>query len=394
MTARIPDSNGWYEVKDNPISRVGVFDYLGQSCGGPEPGGIYKVLRPAEELADPECAASFRLLPWTDDHAFLGREEDGLTPAEQKGVHGVIGEQVRFEPSSGRLLANIKVWSASLADAIDAGKRELSAGYRCVYDWTPGVWNSQPYDCVQRRIRGNHLALVDEGRMGPEVAVLDHMTFTLDAKDLIPMDPEENKEGGGGAAEMTLAQVVETLGKIVPQIAALNEAVAKICTPAAPEKPASDEPPAADDAPPAADEEASGMDALDAAIKSGDITAIRKARAALKPQTSGMDSAEIKSMRADMDALKKGGIKALVAEISARDALAGRLSEHIGTFDHADKTLAEVAAYGAQKLGLKVAAGQEVAAIEGYLTGRTAPAPSTATDSAEVTDSLKQYGVK
>lgn len=405
MTARIPDSNGWYEVKDNPISRVGVFDYLGSSCGGPEPGRIYKVLRPAEELADPECAASFRLLPWTDDHAFLGREEDGLTPAEQKGVHGVIGEQVRFDPTSGRLLANIKVWSASLADAIDAGKRELSAGYRCVYDWTPGVWQGQLYDCVQRRIRGNHLALVDEGRMGPEVAVLDHMTFTLDAKDLIPMadTPETPAAEHGGSIDLTaFAAQVKTLTDAMAALQPLLQAQVPAALAAA--EPDGDEG-AQDFSPetledghpkirPAGDEEASGMDALDKAIKSGDITAIRKARAALKPQTSGMDAAEIKTLRADMDALKKGGIKALVAEISARDALAGRLSEHIGTFDHADKTLAEVAAYGAQKLGLKVAAGQEVAAIEGYLTGRTAPAPSTATDSAEVTDSLKQYGVK
>lgn len=366
MTARIPDSNGWYEVKDNPISRVGVFDYLGQSCGGSDPGHIYKVLRPAEELSDPECAASFRLLPWTDDHAFLGREEDGLTPAEQKGVHGVIGEQVRFDPATQMLLANIKVWSKSLADAIEAGKRELSAGYRCVYDWTPGVWNGQPYDSVQRRIRGNHLALVDEGRMGPEVAVLDHFTFTIDAKDMTPMaDEPEKKEGeddaGGGAGEMTLAQITETLGTILPQIAKLNEAMGKLGNPA-PAPGADDQPePAA-----AADEEKA---------------------------TAGMDAA-IKTLTATVEGMKKDGIKAMLAEVSARDALASRLSEHIGTFDHADKTLAEVATYGTQKLGLKVAAGHEVAALEGYLTARTVPAASsTAMDSAEVPDPLKQYGV-
>ena len=29
MTKRTYDNNGWLEVKDNPISKVGVFDYLG-----------------------------------------------------------------------------------------------------------------------------------------------------------------------------------------------------------------------------------------------------------------------------------------------------------------------------------------------------------------------------
>lgn len=402
MTSRIPDTNGWYEVQDNPISRVGVFDYLGSSCDAPEPNRIYKVLRPEEELADPECAASFRLLPWTDGHAMLGREEDGLTPAECKGAQGTIGEQVRFDQASGMLLANIKVWSESMAEAIDTGKRELSAGYRCVYDWTPGVWNDQPYDCVQRRIRGNHLALVDEGRMGPEVAVLDHMTFTIDEKDLIPMADEPNPGDGGGAStdNMTLVQVVETLGKIVPQIAALNEAVAKITTPATPKEPDGDEqtvdapPPAAQDA----DSSTAGMDALDKAIQAGDIAAIRKARAAIKPATSGMDAAEVKRLSAEVDALKKGGIKALVGEISARDALAGQLSEHIGTFDHADKTLAEVAAYGATKLGLKVDAGQELPALKGYLAavGKTPTVVVAGMDTktGSLPESLAKYGVK
>lgn len=366
MTARTPDANGWYEVKDNPISRVGVFDYLGSSCGGPEPGRIYKVLRPEEELADPQCAASFRLLPWTDGHAMLGNEAEGLTPPEKKGAHGVIGEQVRFDPATGMLLANIKVWSASLADAIDAGKRELSAGYRCVYDWTPGVWNGQPYDCVQRRIRGNHLALVDEGRMGPEVAVLDQLTFTIDAKDFTPMaDTPENAAGSGGSIDLTaFAAQVKTLTDAMGALQPLLQAL----VPAAPGAADTDASTDAEPPPAATDEE---------------------------PAASGMDAAEVKALRAEVDALKKGGIKALVGEIGARDALASRLSEHIGTFDHADKTLAEVADYGVQKLGLKVAAGHEVAALEGYLAGRVPSAPaSTGMDAAEVPDPLKQYGVK
>lgn len=375
MTARIPDTNGWFEVKDNPISRVGIFDYLGASIGRADPNRVYRVYRPADELAHPDCVDSFRLLPWTNEHAMLGDEDEGMTPAERKGVHGVIGEQVRFDEARQMLLANIKVWSQSLAAAIEAGKDKLSAGYRCVYDWTPGTWNGQPYDCAQRKIRGNHLALVDEGRMGPEVAVLDHkFTITFDEKDIIPMaeeTPETEVKDEGEAPEMTLSQLTALVGQIAPQVAKLTELMGKLGQPAATE-PVKDEEEAAAD-PVTTDEEEAPAATMDAAIK---------------------------TLQKDMAGLKGLTIKSLMAEIGQRDALAGKISQYVGTFDHADKTLSEVAAYGAQKLGLKVAKGHELAALDGYFAARPNPTAVVVTmDGAiaapgAVPEFLKKHGVK
>lgn len=82
------------------------------------------------------------------------------------------------------------------------------------------------------------------------------------------------------------------------------------------------------------------------------------------------DAIEVKALRSELNAMKKDGIKALVSELSQRDALVRKLSPEIGTFDHADKTLGEVAVYGTQKLGLKVAAGQEIAALDGYFAAK------------------------
>ena len=379
MTARVPDRNGWYEIQGNPISRVGVFDYLGSSCGGADPDRMYRVYRPAEELADPECVASFRLLPWVVRHAMLGPENAGLTPPEVKGIHGVIGENVYFDADRQMLCANIKVFSESMAAAIDAGMDELSAGYRCVYDWTPGAWNGEPYDCVQRQVRGNHLALIEEGRMGPQVAVMDHIdhfVFTFDAKELIPMadkpeTPAEDDAPGGG--EMTLAQVAEILGTIVPQIAKLNEAMASLSTPAAPPSP---------------DEGTADEDDGQTAEDDGDPAAA----------ATGMDAAEIKTLRAEVQSLKTNGLKTLLREVSQRDALADRLSHEIGTFDHREMTLGEVAVYGVKKLGLQVGTGQEIPALTGYLAARsTTTQQSTATgqDSKDTKGikSLADYGV-
>ncbi len=236
MDKRDIDTNGWFEVKDNPLSKVGIFDYRGnQLPDAPDPDGMYKVYRPAEELGHPDAIESFKLIPWINDHVMLG-QGDGLTPAERKGVHGVIGQDVYFDKDSGTLFGNIKTFSSALADAINTGKKELSCGYRCDYDWTPGTWNGQRYDAVQRNIRGNHLALVRKGRMGPDVAVLDHsdtdcMTFTCDSTfSEVQTMPNENVSTGRPEqtgslsleeARAKFAEVVGILDKILPVMEAL-----------------------------------------------------------------------------------------------------------------------------------------------------------------------------
>ena len=146
--------------------------------------------RPQEELASTETINSFKLMPFVDEHEMLGK--DG-TPAETKrDTKGVIGRRVYFEYPY--LRGNIKILSNSALNQIEGGKIELSPGYRCVYDFTPGEFNGERYDAIQRHIRANHLALVDEGRTGADVAVQDHSVITIDTKELIRMNPEdENK---------------------------------------------------------------------------------------------------------------------------------------------------------------------------------------------------------
>src|SRR5574337_242989 len=175
-SARMEDINGFVEIQGNPLSKVGVFPYLGcQIDPALQPDKIYYVYRPEEELSNPECIKSFRLSPWIDEHIMLG---EGGVPAEQKGVEGVIGENVYYDAPY--LKGNLKIFSNSLANLIENGKKELSIGYRCLYELTPGVYNGQRYDAIQRCIRGNHVALVTEGRAGPDVAVLDSFKITLD----------------------------------------------------------------------------------------------------------------------------------------------------------------------------------------------------------------------
>lgn len=345
---RIPDQNGWIEVKGNPLSKVGVFPYSGRSIGAPDEDRIYNVYRPEEELSDPATIESFKLIPWVDDHAMLGSQEDGLMPAEYKGVNGVIGEEVYFK--DGVLYGNIKVFAENMKDIIAAGKRELSAGYRCAYELVSGVWNGIKYDAIQRNIRGNHLALVDQGRMGPDVAVLDHLTITFDTKELIMADKETKEEEKGMDARFGKA-----LDWIEKKMADEAEEEKKKTEDGAASEGEGSEGNAVDE-----EEEKKKKDAEDKAAKDAEE----------EKKKDGMDSAELKRVSAELASLKKSVHRSVLSEITKRDVLASDLSKHIGTFDHSDKTLDEVAAYGVDKLGIKCAKGHESIALDAYLQGR------------------------
>lgn len=340
-SAKQYDLNGWFEIKGNPLSKVGVFDYSGAQVGAPSADAdrIFKVYRPAEELADPDTIASFRLTPLINDHTMLGGD---YTPAENKGVDGVIGEDVYF--SDNVLRGNIKVFSKALAEAIEKGKTELSCGYRCIYDFTAGDWNGQTYDVIQRKIRGNHVALVDEGRMGPDVSVLDHLVFTVDAKETMPVDEE---------LKALLTSIAARLDKLEAAAAPVEPPVAPVkdepVVPPPAATPPGDNPPA----PPVKDEEIPAS--MDAALARIATLEGKLAAAVAKP---AMDETAIIAMHAD------------------RSDLVERLSVHVGTFDHSRMTTEQVAAYGVDKLGIKnVPKGHERVALDAALQAKTTPAP-------------------
>lgn len=368
MDEREIDTNGWFEVKDNPISKVGVFEYRGaQIPGAPDPNKMYRVFRPAEELGDPETISSFRLLPWIDNHAMLGKG-DGLVPAERKGVHGVIGEDVHFRDDT--LYGNIKAFSNSLADLIGAGKRELSCGFRCSYEWAPGVWNGQPYDVVQRQIRGNHVALVKRGRMGPDVAVLDHsdadiLIFTCDSTE-VKMS-EENTNSGGESAATEGASLQEVRAQFADFLSKLDDTL-KL---AAALKGVLGDGSTATEA---------GEDDDTGAGGGGEVIdsewGARKSEDEKKEGTTEGVAKDADGEPKKGDAMDEAAImRAVSTRIAARDRLVGRLSKHVGTFDASAMDEQDVAAYGVKKLGLKgIPKGHEVTALDIYLT--TAKAPS------------------
>lgn len=190
------DENGFFTIAKNPISKAGVFEYLGSSIAptlemqkqlGIDANTMYKVYRSPEELE--KAIDTLKLKPIVDDHTLLGVEIGGV-PAEKKGTHGVIGEQLIIEDDI--LYSNLSFHSEKIKELIENGKRELSCGFLCDYIKQDGVYNGENYQFKQTNLRANHIALVDEGRMGKDVAVLDSKE-NLEMGDL-EMDKEVLKK--------------------------------------------------------------------------------------------------------------------------------------------------------------------------------------------------------
>ena len=374
------DTNGWTEISENPISKVGVFQYSGKNIDpkgkmGFEPDKLYNVYRPEEELSDPACIKSFKLLPWTDEHTMLGASEEGLMPAENKGVHGVIGEQVSFK--DGYLRANVKIFSEKLAKKIQDGKKELSIGYRCLYSKESGVYDNTHYDAIQREIRGNHVALVGQGRSGPDVAVLDHhnFTITLDGKELIMPTKDKKDEEAMDALKkenMDLKEKLDSKDKKEAKDGDPASFVHRADVSEDEDEDAMDARHAKDKADFKKKKDAKDkLEAKDGDTKRSDGDSTRDK----KEKKEGMDSATSAAMdalNAKFDNFQNNAEKILIDRISRKNELAKKLSPVIGVFDHKDKTLDEVQKYAVEKLkalGVHCTDGSEGAFLEGYLAG-------------------------
>lgn len=176
MTKEV-DNNGFWRIRENPLSKCGVFPYLGKQISGElEPNKIYKVYRPMSEISAPETIESFDGIPLIDEHEMIG---EGWTDYDERPAGGVV---YHTYAKDGKLFGDIRIFSEQLKDEIKNGKKELSMGYSCRYEPAQGVFDGEFYDFIQRDLRGNHVALVNRGRMGSDVRVYDQkITFdTLD----------------------------------------------------------------------------------------------------------------------------------------------------------------------------------------------------------------------
>lgn len=140
---------------DGYLTRAGIFEYR-------NPDGSKRLeFRPHEEVFKADSLQSFALAPVTDDHPPANLTAENAREYQR----GAVTENVHQDGDlmRGRML----ITDADLRDQMMAGKKnQVSLGYTCDVEMTPGEWQGRRYDAVQKNIRGNHVAIVERGRAG------------------------------------------------------------------------------------------------------------------------------------------------------------------------------------------------------------------------------------
>ncbi|MDE9518969.1 DUF2213 domain-containing protein [Xenorhabdus bovienii] len=176
---RSKDGNGHLIVERTVLSKAAVNPYRGKEIPGYEklgldPEKVYRLLRDPLELE--RAAKTFSKKQLLIKHIPV----DSSEPQKEYTI-GAIGSDISFE--DGRLYGDLSVWDGYAIDLIESGKmQELSAGYGYTPDMTPGEYEGQHYDGVMRNIFGNHVALVERGRIGRDAIISDHQTIDLETE--------------------------------------------------------------------------------------------------------------------------------------------------------------------------------------------------------------------
>lgn len=161
-------------LRDSPVvGRIGIQEYRNAD------GSIRRELRLPEEVFNADALASFVGKPITVDHPKTGR----VTAADAHRV--TVGTMLAEGKQDGDTVrADIVIHSP---DAI-GNRRQLSLGYMAEMDMTPGEWNGQKYDAIQRKIRVNHLSVVHSARAG-SVAKLN-----MDGNEEVDFIPQKQEQ--------------------------------------------------------------------------------------------------------------------------------------------------------------------------------------------------------
>ncbi|AOA58321.1 DUF2213 domain-containing protein [Acinetobacter larvae] len=327
------DGNGHLIVEKTIISKAAINPYKGKEIPnfeqlGLDPKKTYMLLRDPAELQN--ALDTFKGIQLLIKHIPVNADE----PSKTLTV-GAIGTDVAMEGDD--VVASMRIWDQEAIDLIESKKlQELSAGYAYAADMTSGDYNGEHYDGVMRSIHGNHVALVEYGRIGRDAIIADHLPPELREKNMKLKKGSTPKilallqriAQDSDITEDTVEEVVKTVGDSIE-----DEPKAKDNDPADPDANDEDSKKAQDkdDDKKAANSDESkkpAMDSVQIALDAENravarVTALFEARKQVEPLVGvvAMDSAEA----VYEFALKKHGIDTAGVHPSAYKSMAGLL---------------------------------------------------------------------
>jgi len=164
---RIDEETGFLNCDVN-FTRTGVFDYYDEN------GNLMRELRPEDEVFSKDSVNSLKFKPVLDNHP-----EKLVTVENIKDLQiGMIGENIVRKDIflNGRIIITNKDMVETISARRALGlNTEVSCGYRCKVEPKIGEHkNDGYYTFVQKDIKYNHISIVDKGRAGENVRILDY----------------------------------------------------------------------------------------------------------------------------------------------------------------------------------------------------------------------------
>lgn len=227
-------TNDGYLVADCRVARTGIQEYMGYELGdGKDASKVYRIYRPEDEVFKKDALQSYAYRPIT-----LGHPPEGVTADNwKKEAIGTVGGDVARDGDYIRV--PMMIADSGAIKSIADGTRQISMGYSCSLDWTPGTApDGTAYDAIQRDLRMNHAAIVPAGRAGPECRLGDaSRARTSNQKDnttmtkTVTIDGKEHQVTDEVAAHLAKLQAdnkaqADTLKDAVTQIDAAKVVIA------------------------------------------------------------------------------------------------------------------------------------------------------------------------
>jgi hypothetical protein len=254
--------SGGLIVKGN-LRRTGVLKYTLPD------GSTRRELCHPDEVFSSDSRNSFKGAPITEGHP-------GKVSPANWAAHAV-GHVQDTPTKEGKFLgAELHVQHADTMNKIKKGSlKEISCGYECSLDHTPGEFEGEKYDAIQRNVRGNHVALgpAGWGRAGSQVALkMDGgMSFGVAATlDGMTEEELEKLRLDKAEADKVAVEAKAQAAKLESDLKAKDAELAKLRTDAANAKTAADK----------------------AAVDAQELDVLREKNKLLQLQTARVDSAK------------------------------------------------------------------------------------------------------
>lgn len=208
-----------YVVTTATITRAGPIEYYGHEIGltGSDANKKITINRTLDELSKPDTLKSFEGLPFTLTHPDSG--EVTVNDHKEKAVGHI--QNVRIEGDS--VICDVYLTDANAIQVLEkTDVREVSVGYE------PAEVVERNGELYQINIRGNHVAVVAEGRYGSECRLNDkkgkRMKYGL--KDIVKLLKGKNLKDADGE-KLTQEELDQMIADLEAQLEEMKAAGAE-----------------------------------------------------------------------------------------------------------------------------------------------------------------------